>query len=126
MNFKDLYYLIGKCLVVDDYPEIREEIGSLVSNSDFPWEDFVKISSSHKVVPALYARLRSSDLLPSLPPDMVQYLEYFYGLNLKRNLKISQQVNELSSLLVENKIFPVFLKAAPTFWTSSIQILVKG
>ena len=112
MNFKDLYYFIGKCLVIDDNPGVRAEIVSSISHPDFPWEDFVRLSSSQKVVPALYARFRSSELIRDLPQDMVQYLEYFYGLNLKRNLSISKQVYELSSLLVENEIFPIFLKGS--------------
>ena len=81
-------------------------------NNDKFWDKFVKIGSSHYVIPALYYKLKQRDCLRLLNDELVSYLEEIYSQNLKRNLELVKEVNEISNLFITNKIDHVFLKGA--------------
>ena len=110
MNPKEMYYFIGKCLVLPHNPSLEEELSRELENPDFLVENFVKMSSGHLMVPALYVKFKEAGFLERLPEDLVQYLEYFYDLNLKRNKQVLAQVDNIATLLSKNNISPVFLK----------------
>ena len=81
-------------------------------NNDKFWDKFVKIGSSHYVIPALYYKLKQRDYLRLLNDELVSYLEEIYSQNLKRNLELVKEVNEISNTLKSNNIDHVFLKGA--------------
>ena len=81
-------------------------------NNDKFWESFVKIGSSHYVIPALYYKLKQRDYLKLLNDELVSYLHEIYNQNLKRNLELFKEVKEISNILKQNNINHVFLKGA--------------
>jgi hypothetical protein len=76
------------------------------------WDKFVKIGSSHYVIPALYFKLKERDFLKLLNTELVSYLEEIYNQNFNRNIELVKEVNEISHLLKSNNINHVFLKGA--------------
>ena len=81
-------------------------------NNDKFWDGFVKIGSSHYVIPALYQKLKQRDYLKLLSDELVSYLEEIYSQNLKRNSDLRKEVKEISNILKSNNINHVFLKGA--------------
>ena len=81
-------------------------------NDDKFWDQFVKIGSSHYVIPALYYKLKERDYLRLLSDELVSYLQEIYNQNLKRNLNLVKEVNEISNLFITNNIDHIFLKGA--------------
>ena len=78
-------------------------------NNDKFWDKFVKIGSSHYVIPALYYKLKERDYLKLLSDELVSYLQEIYNQNLKRNSELVIEIEETSKLLKSNKIDHVFL-----------------
>ena len=98
-------------------------------NNDKFWDKFVKIGSSHYVIPALYYKLKERDYLRLLSDELVSYLQEIYNQNLKRNLNLVKEVNEISNLLKSNNIDHVFLKGAAlisTLYKDSLGIRMVG
>lgn len=81
-------------------------------NDDKFWDQFVKIGSSHYVIPALYYKLKERDYLRLLNDELISYLKEIYNQNLKRNLNLIKEVNEISNLFITNNIDHIFLKGA--------------
>ena len=81
-------------------------------NDDKFWDQFVKIGSSHYVIPALYYKLKERDYLSLLNDELISYLKEIYNQNLKRNLNLVKEVNEISNLFITNNIDHIFLKGA--------------
>ena len=81
-------------------------------NNDKFWDSFVKIGSSHYVIPALYYKLKERGYLKLLDCELVSYLEEIYNQNLKRNINLVKEVNEISKFFKSNNIDHVFLKGA--------------
>ena len=46
MSPKEIYYFLGKCLVVDEQPSLRQEILDQTNQPEFSWEQFVQVGSS--------------------------------------------------------------------------------
>jgi hypothetical protein len=112
MTATELYYFIGKCLVMDDDPAARRLVVARVSSGNVPWEEFVWMGSSNMVLPAIYTAFKRNGVLSYLPPDLDEYLSGIYELNLSRNLQIIEQVYNLVLILNKEGIEPVFLKGA--------------
>ena len=68
------------------------------------------MSTAHYVFPALYCNLKRQGFLQYLPQELVSYMEYITNLNRERNQQIITQAKELSDLLRDHNITPVFLK----------------
>ncbi|WP_225035073.1 nucleotidyltransferase family protein [Winogradskyella sp. SM1960] len=83
-----------------------------LSDPTFNWEAIVKEGSLHYVIPAIYCRLRSRQLLHVLPKDLISYLDYITDENRQRNTIILAQINELTDLLNSHNIEHTFLKGA--------------
>ena len=49
------------------------------------YEELVKTGSAHLMIPAIYCKLKSRDLLQLLPNDLVSYLQEIAQLNYDRN-----------------------------------------
>ena len=81
-------------------------------NNDKFWDSFVKIGSSHYVIPALYYKLKQRDFLKLINDELVFYMEEIYNQNLKRNINLVKEVNEISKFFKSNNIDHVFLKGA--------------
>jgi hypothetical protein len=112
MSPKELYYFLGQCLSLDEIPDPESEILPTLFRTDFSWEHFVHMGSSHLVLPALYVKFRNSHLLPHLPEDLVTHLHRLYELNSERNKQLKTQIEWLVNLLRTAGIKPVFLKGA--------------
>ena len=75
------------------------------------WEAFVKVSTGHLVLPALYSNLKRADFLKYLPHELVSFMKNITNINSERNKQIIKQAQELNSLLLlSNNIKPIFLK----------------
>ncbi len=81
----------------------------LKTNHQF-WDSFVKIGSSHYVIPALYYKLKQRHYLKLLNNELVSYLKEIYNQNLKRNIELVKESQEISIVLKQNNIDHVFLK----------------
>tara|TARA_B100000579_G_scaffold409177_1_gene397963 strand:+ start:577 stop:1602 length:1026 start_codon:yes stop_codon:yes gene_type:complete len=81
-------------------------------NNDKFWDKFVKIGSSHYVIPALYYKLKQRDYLKLLNDELASYMVEIHNQNFKRNLELVKEVNEISDLFKSNNIDHVFLKGA--------------
>ena len=92
--------------------EINLDFFLLKKNDQKFWDKFVKIGSSHYVIPALYFKMKERNFLKLLPHELVSYLEEIYNQNLNRNTELVNEVNEISRLLKVNNINHVFLKGA--------------
>jgi hypothetical protein len=110
MTYKKLYYFIGICLSIDDYPERRSLIVERLSNNGMDWEKFVRLCSNHLILPIIYLKFQSHDLLKYLPCDLVEHLERIYILNRTRNVQILKQIEEITLELNKADIISVFLK----------------
>jgi hypothetical protein len=91
--------------------EINLELFPKKNNHKF-WDKFVKIASSHYVIPALYFKLKERNFLELLNSELVSYLEEIYNQNLNRNTELVKEVNEISHLLKTHSINHVFLKGS--------------
>ena len=110
MNYKETLFFIAKCLTISLEEKNRAEIEIILKTMNVDWEAVVKVSTSHYVFPALYCNFKRADFLKYLPADLVDYMKHITNLNRDRNTQILQQVKDLNSLLLANKITPIFLK----------------
>ena len=73
---------------------------------------FVKIASSHLMLPSIYFNLKIKKNLSAIPKNLENYLEQLYEMNKARNLELVEEVREISDILCSNNINHVFLKGA--------------
>ena len=102
--------IVGKCLTLGRYPELREEILKAIKGNDFNWEEVVLAASNQFVLPAWFIRMKNAGLAEYMPEELRLHLAELTNLNRKRNKKIIQQTLEIAELLNANGIAPVFLK----------------
>ena len=107
-----MFYFIGQCLILDEYPQNRGGIIEEIEKGQFSWELFVQLGSHHLVLPALYVKLLNAGLLSYLPDELVLHLKEIFDLNSERNRRILNQVGWLVNLFSKSNIHPVFLKGA--------------
>ena len=74
------------------------------------YSKFVKIASSHLMLPSIYLNLKNKKKLSEIPKNLENYLEQIYKMNKARNLELVEEVKEISNILNSNKINHVFLK----------------
>ena len=110
MNYKENLFFIAKCLTISLEEKNKDEIEIMLKTTNVDWEAVVKVSTSHYVFPAIYCNFKRADFLKYLPVDLVAYMKHITDLNRDRNTQISQQANDLNSLLLVNNITPIFLK----------------
>ena len=82
----------------------------MLKTTDVDWEAVVKLSTSHYVFSAVYCNFKRAGFLKYLPADLVDYMKHITKLNRDRNTQIIQQAQNLNTLLLANKITPIFLK----------------
>ncbi|WP_053991020.1 nucleotidyltransferase family protein [Mangrovimonas sp. TPBH4] len=83
-----------------------------LSSPEMDWDNFVKVGSSHLLLPAIYNRLKTKQLLDILPEELAAYLEEINNLNLDRSKQILKEVVFISQLFSKHKINHVFVKGA--------------
>ena len=110
MNYKETLFFIAKCLTISLEEKNRQEIEKQLKSTSIDWDAVVKVSTAHYVFPALYCNLKRADFLHYLPQELVSYMEYITNLNRERNQQIITQAKDLNTLLLKNKITPIFLK----------------
>lgn len=76
------------------------------------YESFVKIASSHLMLPALYLNIQKKKYSNRVPKNLIKYLEEIYRLNYERNEILIDEIKDLSKILDHNKIKHVFLKGS--------------
>ena len=90
----------------------NSKLERLLTQPSFNWDSIVIEGSKHLVLPAIYCRLRSKQLLHVLPKELESYLEEITAINRNRNTSILKQVHFIAKLLKEHQIDHVFLKGA--------------
>ena len=73
---------------------------------------FVKISSSHLMIPCIYSNLKRKNYLDKIPLDLKEYFRKIYNLNKERNENLINEANDLSKGLNSNGIEFKFIKGA--------------
>ncbi|HAQ20654.1 MAG TPA: hypothetical protein DCR40_15700 [Prolixibacteraceae bacterium] len=109
MTNKELFFFAAKCLSLDDHPDFKEEIIRIISDETNS-QNFVRLCSNHLVLPVIYLKFISHDILPHLPNGLAEFLVEVYHLNLNRNEKILKQVQEIMYHLNKHEIYPTLLK----------------
>lgn len=112
MTNNELFYFAGKCLSLDEHPEFRDEIIQHISDDSVNWQEFVQLCSNHLILPVIYLKFQSHDILSILPIGLPEFLSEIFHLNLNRNEKILKQLQEILLLLNKHEIYPVLLKGA--------------
>ncbi len=110
MRNSELYELIFRFLIHDEESDIQNKIKNKVIFNENILFQFIRISSNHLVLPAIYIRLKNAGLTEFLPIDFNEHLNDIYTLNVKRNIEILQQVDEINNQLSTHNIEPVYLK----------------
>lgn len=110
MNDKEYLFFVGECLTLDHYPAKIEKIKEIIRSKEIVWERIVWYASGYLVLPAFYLNLKRAGLIAELPEELVQYFEEITILNRQRNQQIIKQAVELTALLNQHDIAPVFLK----------------
>lgn len=76
------------------------------------FEKFVKIASSHQLLPAIYSNLLKNDSLKLIPSDLNRFLKEIYKLNKDRNLIMKNEIDEIKMILNNSKIPFAIVKGA--------------
>lgn len=112
MTNNELFYFAGQCLSLDEHPDFRNVIIQLDQADSIDWQDFVQLCSGHLILPVIYLKFLSHNVLSHLPEELSEFLKEIYELNLTRNEQILEQIHALNRILNENKIYPTYLKGA--------------
>jgi hypothetical protein len=110
MKQSELFKLTCQCLLLDEFPELKEGIREKFISRDVNLDAFVLLCSNHFVLPAVTIRLQNSGLIELLPDDYADHLNEIYLLNRKRNKEILKQIDEISIRLEKAYIKPLYLK----------------
>jgi len=110
MTNNEIFYFTGKCLTIEEHAGFREEIIEKIKDDSIDWQRFVGFCSNHLILPLIYAKFQSQHIIEFLPDELSEYLKEIYDLNLTRNNQILKQLQEITEILNQNNIYPVFLK----------------
>ena len=98
---------------------IRELQKKILIKIDY--KKFVKISSSHLIIPLIYSRLKRKNYINYLPQDLRSYLNQIYCLNRERNEILVNEVKEISKILNSHMINHVFIKGVSNIFSQIYQ-----
>jgi hypothetical protein len=76
------------------------------------WRSVLRLSSTHLVTPLLRRAFQEHGLVSGLPPDVLEFLDAVYTLNLDCNLHYEDQLAHLIQVLNNIGVRPVLLKGA--------------
>lgn len=108
MNLVNTYKLIADILEFND--AALEALTIKLKTQCIDWDAVVIEGSKHLVLPALYCRLSTKNLLHYLPKDLETYLKEITDINRNRNKAILKQAKGISKLFKTHHIDHVFLK----------------
>jgi len=94
------------------FETLNAKLEKTISHPSFNWDAIVIEGSRHLILPAIYCRLKSRQLLHTLPEELSNYLEELTSINRCRNKSILKQVDKISELFKKHNIEHVFLKGA--------------
>ncbi|QGY47462.1 hypothetical protein GM418_28470 [Maribellus comscasis] len=112
MNHKELFYFAGRCLSLNENPESRRYIINKCTDEHFDWQAFIHLCSDQLILPALWVKFRNHKIIEYIPEEVKDHLFEIYKLNRLRNKNIIHQIKEITRVLNENGIQPLFLKGA--------------
>ena len=112
MKYQKIIQFIAKCLTISFEQKNKSSVLKALKSKEIDWEKFVKLSSGHYLIPAMYSKLKMAGYLRYLPEDLVEYMKNIHELNKNRNKLIIKQITEIDKLLSENGIKPILLKGA--------------
>lgn len=112
MKNSKVYYLAGKCLVMNEIPDFKNQFIELCKNNLIDWIQFISVCSENLVLPSIYLKFRSNGILEYLPKEINEHLLEIYELNIKRNNEILRQIISINTILTERNIVPLYLKGA--------------
>jgi len=98
--------------MLDEDPGFRQEIIAKIEEDTIDWLKFSAACSEHLIIPSIYLKFKTYNIIDYLPEAFFEYLKYIYDLNLSRNNRILEQLHDITALLNEHNIYPVFLKGA--------------
>ena len=76
------------------------------------YENFVKYSSAHLMLPAIYSILKKQGFLKLIPKELNEYLYEIYKINKERNIILRDEISEIAAFLNKNNINYSFIKGA--------------
>lgn len=98
--------------MLDEDPTFSAILLEMIRTGSIDWHHFVNLCSNHLILPVIYLKFKSHNILSQLPEELSAFLKEIYDLNVIRNNKIIQQLHEVTELLNQNDIFPIYLKGA--------------
>ncbi len=110
MTHRDTFFFVSKCLTIIHDKKNRDLIEKKLILGKIKWEDVLKLSTDHYVICSLYYNLKNTKLLKYVPKKLSLYMNYLAKLNKNRNYRIKEELNELNTLLLSNKVKPIFIK----------------
>tara|TARA_Y100001954_G_C15790625_1_gene594872 strand:- start:1105 stop:2142 length:1038 start_codon:yes stop_codon:yes gene_type:complete len=76
------------------------------------YDQFVKITSSHLIIPLIYSNLKQKKILNNIPKKLSGFLKYIYDENYKRNEILEIEITKISKIFKKEKINHLFLKGS--------------
>lgn len=106
-NYSKTYHHIADIL---SFETSNDSLELTLNNPKFNWDSIVVEASKYLVLTTVFCRLKSRNLLHTLPEELLTYLEELASVNRNRNASILKQVYRISRILNEHSIEHVFLK----------------
>jgi len=95
---------------LDENPGFKTDLIEKIQSGVIDWQHFVTICSDHLVLPTIYLKFKTHDLLDHIPQELSHHLEEIYSLNADRNKQILEQLQVITKQLNAENIEPIFLK----------------
>jgi len=108
MNNSEEFYFLGKCLSLGEDEKSTKEVISIIGQKNVDWNRFTALASNHLVLPAVYLRFKSLNILPLLPEELASHLQLVYELNCQRNKTILEQIDKINRLFASKGIIPIY------------------
>lgn len=112
MKNSELYQLAFQCLAIEQSLEFVSFYRNKILPNEELLTNFIRLSSNHLILPAVYRRLQKTGLSDDLPPELAEHLNEILQLNIKRNKEILQQIDEINLQLNSAGIEPVYMKGS--------------
>ena len=79
---------------------------------NFDFQNFLKICSSHLILPLIFTKLKEKKILRLIPKELKNYIQEIHKHNLNRNKELIKETNFIIDILNKNKINYVLLKGS--------------
>ena len=112
MKDYQIYYLLGDILTLDRRPEQRGHIVRQLQKSKLRPNLFIRVANWHWLLQALYPRIAKHELEECFSAELLAYLKMVAELNEKRTEALLEQMEEITRLMNDSGIEPIFLKGA--------------